>query len=294
MAKSKKNKAKGRSRRHNINGKNSGQGRTVTRVFQYRTQLTMPTGTSAATGSINWFGVTAEQDFTEMADLYSQCRITKVVTKFLPMNFVATVSPLYNATFGCVAHDPTSTGNGGYVDYSSLAIMPRHKLFAGDAMGGGKWTSLTFTPRLVASENFGNQALQFAAGEWGSTAYFVNVAGGTFYGVETQTGAVNSTVAIEVLQVIHLTTVEFRQPIADRGSALKVRTGLMKVFPRVPPSSVSLYPQSPTVLKPMPLDTGKSLRLDDVDEKDEKDLVVVEKKEQPRARSLPPARATAR
>jgi len=232
MARKNSKKQKGRGRRHNRNGNSSGayERSVVRRQLQYVSNLTVPTNASTAIGSINWSAVTAVQEFKELSDLYAQCRITRVTTRFSPQSFHPTSSPTYVPIAGCVAHDVTSQGVlSTPASWADFAMMTPHRLWASSGMGSGKWMSLSYRAPLTNAQDFGNTAETFAPGQWASSQYYGNVAGTTYYSVMTQNGVTNTTLSNQVLQVIQMFSVEFREPIPDRGAFNHTNTIEMKM-----------------------------------------------------------------
>jgi len=261
--------------------------RIVYREIQVSSALNEAKSASYAAGYIPWSAVTGVAEFKELADLYAQCRIVSVRLRFAPMGFHANTNASYNTLVGCVAHDPTSVSGGvSATAYQDLVMMPSHKLFMASGQGDMRWQSLLYKAPLTNSEDFGNTALTYAAGQWASSLYFSNVAGNTYFIAQNQNGATNTAIAVEVMQVILQFGVEFRQPIEDRGnaSARKTTSVMMSTFTNGSIAEVGLVPQSLMRVVRAPLVSNE------VDEKEYVE-VVPEKKEQPRlVRGLSPVR----
>jgi len=190
----------------------------VKREVQYVTTLTVPATTSTATGYVLWGGAASTtQEFHELQDLYAQVRLTGVEVDFAPQGFNASTGPSYVGVVGAVAHDPTSQASV-IAGYSDLVMMPRSKLWSASGQGDMRWSRLNYRAPLNNSMNFGNSAETFGPGTWGSTLYFGNVSGTTWFSGQVQDAAVHATLNQEVLQVLVRFALEFRQPIADRGA----------------------------------------------------------------------------
>jgi len=86
---------------------------------------------------------------------------------------------------------------------------------------------------LTNTQNFGNEVSESAAGTWISPLSFVDMIGSTNFAAQTQDGAVHATINQQVLQVICLFDVEFRQPCPDIGTfGSKSHQYALQNFPR--------------------------------------------------------------
>jgi hypothetical protein len=95
------------------------------------------------------------------------------------------------------------------------------------------WKTLTYSAPLTNTQNFGNEVSESASGTWISPLSFVDMIGSSNFAAQTQDGAVHATIAQQVLQVIALFDVEFRQPCPDLGSfESKSHQLVMSRFPR--------------------------------------------------------------
>jgi hypothetical protein len=95
------------------------------------------------------------------------------------------------------------------------------------------WKTLVYSAPLTNTQNFGNEVSESAAGTWISPLSFVDMIGSTNFAAQTQDGAVHATINQQVLQVICLFDVEFRQPCPDIGTfGSKSHKYALQTFPR--------------------------------------------------------------
>jgi hypothetical protein len=95
------------------------------------------------------------------------------------------------------------------------------------------WKTLVYSAPLTNTQNFGNEVSESAAGTWISPLSFVDMIGSTNFAAQTQDGAVHATINQQVLQVICLFDVEFRQPCPDIGTfGSKSHQYALQNFPR--------------------------------------------------------------
>jgi hypothetical protein len=128
--------------------------------------------------------------------------------------------------------------------------------------------------------NFGSESNETAAGTWISPLNMTDMVGSTNFAGQTQDAAVHATINQQVLQIVVQFTLQFRQPIPDLGLQSSHKYVLQDRGRSREPAPV---------LSKAPLRTGYMVIPEPIDEKEEKVARVVERKEQPRTRSVPSA-----
>jgi hypothetical protein len=292
MAKSKKNRSSGRSRRQNRNGNSSAssyEASVVKRELQLQSNLIIPTGDSDAIGWINWNGPLTSNEATEMSKVYRQFRVTRVCVRVAPIAFNGTTTgQYYSSVLGSMCHDATGTTFSSMPNsYADLTMLPRSKLWVSSGMGNQSWKSMTYKAPLSKVQILDVASVNPSAGYWCAVDSRGNMIGRTYFAASTADAATAASNQ-QVLSVLLQMSVEFREPVPDSTDPFRTTFKPMEYYPRE--QKGELYPKSPTVLKSAAV-KPLQVNLDPVTEEKDDMVVVVERKEQPRARSMPPARA---
>jgi len=185
----------------------------VRREIQAATVLAIPHTSPSAIGWINWSGVMASSEATDMATLYAQCRVVSVTVRFCPTAFNGTSgSAVYTGVRGAVAHDPTGLVFSVYpTSYADLIMLPRSRLWACGSMGGNSWGSLSYRAPRGNSQDL-SPLPHVSAGVWMDAANATNMVGVSYFAGETIDAVVNSSTDQQVLSVVIQFVVEYRQP----------------------------------------------------------------------------------
>jgi hypothetical protein len=191
----------------------------VRRSFQVPTTLTIAATNSTASGYVTWgSALSATAEFKGCSDLYAQCRLTRVKLHYAPLGFTSSTSPTYCGVVGAMAHDPTSQAFTGAPTYDDFYILPQSKFFASGGMGASAWKLCVYNAPLSSTQLFGTEANESSAGMWLCPQSMVDMIGATNFACRTQDSAVHATINQEVLAVVCVFDVEFRQPTPDYGA----------------------------------------------------------------------------
>lgn len=163
-------------------------------------------------------------DWTSLSELYQEWRLARFEVRYMPMLTQDQIG--YD---GVIVMDPLSNFDAGLnpLDY---ALMRGARLWSNNARTSNGWSRWSWRPNQPRVDQ--GLVANCAPGSWLQTADPTQMTGKVFFTGEISTSGTTSTVGEQVLRMVWITTVEFRNPVTVAAEARPSRY-LVPVVPKL-------------------------------------------------------------